>query len=111
AQPELPERERAHDERGRLRARVPAAADDERHEERQDDGAGDLALEAAHGRRRQHLADEERREPARPLAYHAPEAGLQIGGVQGLHAAELLDVLGRLLLDAVADVVYGADAL
>ena len=42
AEPDFAERQRADDERRRLRARVAAAGDDQRHEQRQDDGLRDL---------------------------------------------------------------------
>ena len=41
----------------------------------------------------------------------AREAHLEVGRVERLDAAELLDVLGGLLLDDVDDVVDGDDAL
>ena len=41
----------------------------------------------------------------------APEADLEVGLVQRLHAADLLDVLARLFLHHVDDVVHGDDAL
>ena len=49
-------------------------------------------------------------QPARFLIMR-PERRLQVGRVEGLHAADLLDVLGGLLLHDVDDVVDGDDAL
>ena len=77
------ERQRADDQRRGLRSGVAAARDDERHEEREHDGARDLLLERAHRRRRQHLAQEERRQPTRALLNHAPESDAHVGLVEG----------------------------
>ena len=61
------------DDQGRgLRARVAPAGDDQRDEQRQDDGLRDLLLEVAHRRRREHLAEEEDDQPATPASGPAP---------------------------------------
>ena len=49
-------------------------------------------------------------QPAR-LRSISPNPMLEVRRVEGLHAAQLLDVLGRLLLHDVDDVVDGDDAL
>ena len=59
----------------------------------------------------EHLADEQHREPADALAHHVDQRDLEVGGVEGFGTADLLDVLGRLFLDDVDDVVDGDDAL
>src|SRR5438552_3932510 len=110
AHPHLAQRKRADDERGRLRSGVAAGAHDERDEERQHDGAAQLAVEVLHGRRREHLAYEQRAQPAAALADHGPEAASRVRLVELLHAAELVDVLRLLLDQRVDDVVHGDDA-
>jgi hypothetical protein len=57
----------------------------------------------------QHLAKKERAQPAGPLPDHFEEADLHIGSLQGLHAAELLHVLGAFLDHSVDDVIDGHD--
>src|SRR2546428_12288024 len=57
------ERERADDQRRRLRSRVSARADDERDEQREHHCLLQLALKVSHRRRRQHLAQKERSQP------------------------------------------------
>ena len=111
AQAHLAERDGADHQRAGLGARVAATRDDERDEERQHQRARQLALVAPHGRGREELADEEHREPDAPLAHHLQQADLQVGRVEGGGAAHLLDVLGRLLLHHVHDVVDRHDAL
>lgn len=99
------------DDQGRgLGAGVAAAADDERDEEGEDDGAGDLFFEVAHGAGGEHFADEEDAKPAATLLHHAPEAGLEVGGVERGHAADLLNVLAGFFGDDVDDVIDGDDA-
>ena len=93
AQAELPQRERADDQRGRLRAGVAARADDQRDEEREHDGSRDLALEVAHRRGRQHLAEKQRREPARALPDHAGEGDLRVRLLERLETAEALGLV------------------
>src|SRR5262249_42534106 len=112
AQLELAEREGAYYQCGGLRAGVAAAADDEGNEEGEDDAGGSAPLrEEAHGPRREHLAQEQPRQPPAALPQHLSEADAQVRRVEGFHAAQLLDVLGRLLLHDVDDVVDGDDAL
>jgi hypothetical protein len=53
----------------------------------------------------EHLADQQHREPAAALAQHLAPARLQVRDLEGLHAAELLGVLGGLFLHHVDDVV------
>ena len=74
AQRDLAERQRADDQRRRLRPGVAAARDDQRHEQREHDGLRDLLLEEAHRRRGQHFAEEQRRQPAGALLDHPAEA-------------------------------------
>src|SRR5262249_49776540 len=66
-QPYLAERERADDECARLRTAVAAARNYERQEERDDGRLFHLALKISHRRGGEHLAEEERREPAAAL--------------------------------------------
>ena len=62
------------------------------------------SLEEAHRRRRQHLAEKQRgSQPAR-LRIIA-QTNFEVRRVEGLHAADLLDVFGRLFLHDVDDVV------
>src|SRR4029450_4922783 len=86
---DLVEGEGADDERGGLRARVAARAHDERNEEGEHDGAAQLALEVLHGGGGEHLAEEQRAEPARPLLDHGAEADARVGLVQVLDAAQI----------------------
>src|SRR6185295_8927982 len=46
----------------------------------------------------QHLTDEENRQPSSALAHHLPECYLEVGTVESLHTADLLNILARLLL-------------
>ena len=91
-EPDLAERQRADDERRRLRPRVAAAGDDQRHEQRQHDRLRDLRLEGAHRRGGQHLAQEQRRQPAGALLNHPPKRDVHVGLVERLGAADALDV-------------------
>jgi hypothetical protein len=93
-----------------LPAGVPARGDDERDEQREDHRAIDLSLEATQRARRQHLADEERHEPAGALLQHAEDADLHVRLLERLHAGELVDVLRLLGDDRIDDVVDGDDA-
>ncbi|CDX57455.1 hypothetical protein MPL3365_270058 [Mesorhizobium plurifarium] len=110
AQPDLAQRQRADNERRRLRAGIAAGAHDQRDEQGQHDRLFQLALVALHGVGRQHLAEEQRAEPAGALLDHGEKTHLHIGLVQRLHAAEAMHVLGRLLDHRVDDVVDGDDA-
>ena len=112
AQPDLAERHRADDQRRRLRARVAAARDDERDEEREHDRARDLVLEVRPSRVAVSISptNSADSQPAR-FGASSPKPTLEVGRVEGLHAAELLDVLGGLFLHDVDDVVDGDDAL
>ena len=103
----LTQGQRADDQRRRLRARVTAAADDERDKQRQHHRARDLGFKVAHGRRGKHLADEQHQQPARALFDHVHKRTVHIRRFQGLHTAELLDVLGRFFLGNVEHVVDG----
>ena len=60
----------------------------------------------AHGRGGQHFPHEQERQPAGAFLDHGHEPDLQIGGVESLHAAELLDVLSGLALCHVEHVVH-----
>ena len=70
----------------------------------------DLVLEGAHRRGRQHLAEEQRGEPAGALPDHAREPDVHVGLVERLRSADALDVLRRLCLGHVEHVVDGDDA-
>ncbi len=63
-----------------------------------------------HGACRQHLAQEQRAQPARAFADHAAESDLHVRLVDGLHAAEFLNVFGAFRQDRVDHVVHGHDA-
>ena len=58
-------------------------------------------LEEAHGRGREHLADEQDDQPARALAHHGGQRRAHVRLVERLQAAEALDVAGRFLLGHV----------
>ncbi len=92
-EPELPPLEMI---RGTKRARTTASLD--------------LVLEVAHRRRGEHLADEEDDQPGGPLANHLQDRRGDVRLVQGLEAAEHLDLAGRLLLGHVEHVVERDDA-
>ena len=111
AQPYLAQRHRADDERRRLRARVAAAGNDQGHEEREHQRFVDLFLEEAHRGGREHLAEEERRQPARALLDHAADGDREVGLSERLAAAHLLDVLGRFFRENLHHVVGGDDSL
>jgi hypothetical protein len=64
---------------------------------------------ALHRRRRQHLGQEERAQPATALLHHLPEADFHVGFADGCHATELLHVLSAFLHDGVDDVVDSDD--
>jgi hypothetical protein len=66
--------------------------------------------EVTQHRARVRLGHEEQEQPADPLANEEGDAREAVGQVQRLGAAEPLDVLGRLLLEDVGDVVLGDDA-
>ena len=110
AQAQFSERQRSDDQRRGLRAGVAAAADDERHEQREHDGARDLRLEEAHRRCGEHLAQKQRGEPAGALGDHRAHADLQIRRVERGLAAQFLDVFGRFLLRDVEHVIDSDDA-
>ena len=67
-------------------------------------------LEVAHGRRREHLAHEEHRQPHASLPEEEPERGARIGRVHGLDAAEAKLRLRFLGLRDVERIVHGDDA-
>ena len=108
-EPHLAQGERADDQRRGLRPGVAARADDQRDEQREHHRLGNLDLEVADRRCREHLAEEQRRQPPGPFAQHRHEAHLHVRLVQRFHAAELLGVFGLLLLDHVDHVVHGHD--
>src|SRR6266851_612093 len=85
---DLAERQRPDDQRGGLRAGVAARAHDERDEEGEHDGPAQLALEVLHRGGGEHLAQEERAEPARPLPDHGAEADLGVRLVERLDTAQ-----------------------
>jgi hypothetical protein len=85
--------------------------DDERDEQGQHHRRRDLVLEVLHRARRQHLAEEQEREPQPALAEHGEQTRVEVGRVEGFGTAHLLDVLGGLLVDDVHDVVDRDDAL
>ena len=107
---DLAEREAADDQRRRLRARVAARRDEERHvEQRALHGLHDGVVVAKRGLREE-LLDEEDDEPAGALLDEREEARLEVGHVERLDGADLLDVLGLLLDEDVDDVVDRDDA-
>src|SRR5262245_17203558 len=63
-----------------------------------------------HRRRRQHLPQEQGREPAASLPDHLKIAHVKVRSVEGFHAADLLDVLGGFLLGDIQHVVSRNDA-
>ena len=67
-------------------------------------------LEEAHRRRGQHLAEEQDDQPGGPLPDHRQERRVRVRLVEGLEAAELLDLPGGLLLGHVEHVVDRDDA-
>jgi len=71
----------------------------------------ELALEVLHRNRRQHLPDEKRGQPRRPLSYHRDEADLWVRLLERLHSAKALNVLGVFLDERIDDVVDRDDAL
>ena len=101
----LAECHRPDHQRRRLGARIAAARNDERNEQRQDHGLRDFFLEKCHRRRREHFAEEQRGQPAGTLSDHPPERDRQIRRVERFHAAELQDVFCRLGFDDVHHVV------
>ena len=108
---DLSERHGPDDQRCGLGTGIATAADDEWHEEGEDDRPGDLLLVKPHRRRGEHLPEKQRGQPAPPLPNHSPEPDSHIRRVERLHAADFLNVLGRLLADNVDDVVDGHDPL
>src|SRR5207302_7560649 len=53
----------------------------------------------------QHLAQEERTEPAGPLSDHLPESNLHVRSVERLHTAESLHVLGGFFDERIDHIV------
>ena len=110
AQPHLAHADGAHQRRHRLAADVAADADDERD-------VGDQRRHALQPVRvvLQHLAgqksgQEEEEQPADAPPHQQPGAGEAVRHVEWLRTADALEVLGRLFLDDVGDVVLGDDA-
>ena len=110
AQPHFGQCQRADQQGCRLRAGVAAAGDDERDEHRQDDGLFEFALEVPHRRGREHLAEEQHRQPAAALLQHVAEVHFEVRVVEGFGAAEALHRFGRLVLGHVQHVVGRNDA-
>ncbi len=110
AELELLKCERSYHERGRLRTGITAGAHDERDKHREHGGPLDLTLKALHRRRRQHLAQEQRAQPTRPLLDHLHKSDFHVRRVEGLHTSEALDVFGRLLHQSIDHVVNRDDA-
>src|SRR5690606_25031442 len=71
----------------------------------------DEVLEPADGGSGQHAAEEEDDEPGCALADEIEETDAEVGLVECLEAAVLVDVLGGFFLDDVDDVVDGDDTL
>ena len=67
-------------------------------------------LVAAHRGRRERLAQEEDGEPAAALPDHVEEPDVEVRCVEGLRAADLLDVASRFLLGVFEHVVDRDDA-
>ena len=98
------------DERRGLRPRVAAGRDEERDVvARPLDGLEDGVV-VAQRRLREELLDEEDDEPHAALPDELEEAGPEVGQIEWLDAADLLQVLGLLLRQDVDDVVDGDDA-
>ena len=94
---DLADRQAADDERRRLRARVAARRDEQRHvEQRALDGLHDRVV-VAERRLREELLDEEDDEPPGALLDEREEARLEVRHVERLDAADLLHVFGLLL--------------
>ena len=105
---QLAERDAADDDGQRLRGRVAAHAGHDRHEHRQRRDPLDGALEERHdrgGQKRGHQVDAQPRQPLAQRLARRRERALVAG-----HAGQTIDVLGRLVLDDVDDVVHGDDA-
>src|SRR5690606_22523036 len=98
----------AHDDSQRLRGRVPAQTGNDGHEGRQDDDLLDRGGEHADNGRRDERGDEvdgqPRQTPAQRFARRREHA------VVDRDAGHPVDVLGRLVLDDVDDVIDGDDA-
>ena len=65
----------------------------------------------SHGGRSEHLADEQERQPPRPLLHHGQERSSQIRSLEGFQPSELLDVLGRFRVDDIDHIIDGDDPL
>src|SRR5690606_29669099 len=111
AQSDLADGHGADDQCGRLGAGVAAAGDPERHEDGESLDGRDEVLEPADGGSGQHAAEEEDDEPGCALADEIEETDAEVGLVECLEAAVLVDVLGGFFLDDVDDVVDGDDTL
>jgi hypothetical protein len=93
-----------------LRAGIAAARNDKRQEQREHKRLRQFFLIIGHCRRGQRFSQEQNHEPAGAFAHHSPEWNAHIRLFQSLHPAELLDVLGRLLLGHVKHVIDRHDA-
>ena len=89
-------------------ARVATRGDDHGNEQGQD--GGQLQVEVSEDRYGRHLPQEEKQQPGPPLLHHLAYAGLHVRLPEGVHAGQLVDVLGGLLLRHVGHVVPGHDA-
>src|SRR5689334_25152569 len=110
AQPNFAERHRANDKGGGLRARIAAAADDQRYEQRQHHSAGNFRLELPHRSGGEHFAQKQRSQPAGAFTNHDQQRHLEIRPFEGLHAADFLNIFGRLFLHDIDDIVDVDDA-
>lgn len=93
-----------------MSAGIPAARDDERHKQREDNSSQNLLLEEAHRSRRQHLPQKQHDQPSRPLPHHAKARDLQVWLIKRFRAAEELKLPRGRFFGDVKRIVYGHDA-
>ncbi len=110
AQAQFAQGQAADQQRGGLRTGIAAGAHDQRNEQREHHGAGQLVLVMLHGAGGEHFAEEQHAEPAGALAQHLEEADLHVRLFQRFHAAELVRVLGGFFDQRIQDVIHGDDA-
>src|SRR5690606_12647253 len=90
---------------------VTSAGNDERHEDGQALDGRHEVLESSDGGGGEHAAEKQDDEPGCALADEVGKADAEVGCVERLEAAVLVDVLGGFFLDDVDDVVDGDDTL
>src|SRR6266404_4524367 len=79
-----------------LRSGIAAPGNDERQKHRQNRGLLDLAVITLHRRGGEHFSEKENDQPGRSFLYHAQQRDGGVRLVQRFHAANFLDVFGRL---------------